>query len=139
MHKTECLNFFDSFARFRGEMIAQLLNHQIETIWHLRDQDYNFSLLKNHEYEAIVWIIREVVSNVIKHSRASMFSVETQMTNFSFQLRLSDNGIGIAPKYLYRSNSFGLTKMKRIIQEARGLYRISSSENGTEIMVFIQL
>lgn len=135
----ECFVFFDSFTMFRNEMIEQLLNHQIETCWPVNEQDYRNCELQHHQYKAIIMIMREVVSNVIKHSRASIFLVETSVTNSCLELRLMDNGIGVSPKDLYESKGSGLINIKKIIQEVRGLYKITSSEIGTEVKIFIQL
>lgn len=139
MKDNERFIFFDSFIKLRDEMIEQLLHHQIKTDWPVFDHDKDVCELKTHQYQAIKSIIKEVVSNVIRHSQASLFSVETQVTNLGLQLKLLDNGIGITPKNIHFSKGFGLINIGRIIQDVRGIYKISSSEEGTEVTVFIQL
>lgn len=84
-------------------------------------------------------IIQELISNVLKHARATELSVsltgfeENNMVN----ILVEDNGIGIKPKNMNKpSDGIGLGSLKGLVQKMDGQIDIDSrEESGTTVSI----
>jgi len=95
----------------------------------------------NPEIEICVYrIVQESLSNIIKHSGASEFSIQLMFDHINIDLIISDNGKGIPQEYFeskdLRNFGIGLFNMKERIENLEGKFKIDSSPGeGTIIMV----
>ncbi len=86
--------------------------------------------------------IQEALTNIVKHSSATEFSVQVRASNSYIEAAIFDNGIGIPNECLsnhsIKSSGIGLFSMKERVLRLNGVLRIQSQpENGTNI--FIQI
>lgn len=81
-------------------------------------------------------IIKEALHNVVKHSRATEFSLIV-MVNHKLSIRLKDNGVGFDQNHV-RLFSNGLSNMKSRVIEIGGQLEIINKE-GTQINLVIPL
>ena len=100
--------------------------------------DNNIEL--NKELEICIYrVAQEALNNIIKHSKASEFTIDFTVTEDSATLIVSDNGIGFNPKKLvnekYVSDGMGLLTMQDRVERLNGTFHIdASNENGTVII-----
>ena len=100
--------------------------------------DNNIKL--NKELEICIYrVAQEALNNIIKHSKASEFTIDFTVTEDSATLIVSDNGIGFNPKKLvnekYVSDGMGLLTMQDRVERLNGTFHIdASNKNGTVII-----
>ncbi len=85
-------------------------------------------------------IIQEAVNNVIKHSRATEFSIHIDIIDSDINIVISDNGIGIPTEYLKlvenKNLGVGLFSMRERIEKHKGIFQINSSpDEGTTLLI----
>lgn len=107
------------------------LNYQLNLL------DDNIKLNKDLEL-CIYRVVQEALNNIIKHSKATGFTVNLHTENGSVQLGISDDGIGFKPSMLlndkYISNGLGIVNMQERIEGLKGNLHIDSTvNNGTLI------
>jgi PAS domain S-box-containing protein len=61
---------------------------------------------------AIFRILQEVLTNVLRHSKATVVKINVNKKNSKFLLKIIDNGIGFSKKKIFGPNSFGLLGMR---------------------------
>lgn len=87
-------------------------------------------------------IIQESLNNVIKHSKASEFSVQIEVDKNKVNVIVSDNGIGIPPEYFTLSgldnSGTGLFGMRERLEKLDGTLKINSN-SGEGTVLIIQL
>lgn len=89
---------------------------------------------------ALLRIIQEAVTNIIKHARAKNVSILIYEEEDSLILTISDDGIGLGGKKSGSDKStMGLESIRRRVQYLNGETNINSNAEGTEIMVSIPL
>jgi signal transduction histidine kinase len=82
-------------------------------------------------------IISELITNSIKHSKASKLEIDiSQNINEKIILKVSDNGIGFNTNAIV-SNGFGLDNIKSRVYQLAGILNISSNSLGTNIIITI--
>jgi len=88
-------------------------------------------------------LIREFLSNAVKHSNASRVRVNVERSNGAVLLEVSDNGDGFNPGCLSASvadGHIGLAAAAERVERAHGSLKISARDgNGTEVEVAIPL
>jgi two-component system, NarL family, sensor histidine kinase DesK len=78
----------------------------------------------------LAWVLRESVTNVVRHARASMVSIELSPTG----LVVADDGTGLAANDRHEGN--GLTGMRERVSAAGGTLHLSSGP-GTRVEVVL--
>ena len=130
-------------AGLRHESAARLENAGIELDWPLTNGidglRVDYRICKN-----LGSMHREIVSNVIRHSRASRLQVEMRLENDSLVSRIHDNGIGgVLPAHPnrtpQRASSNGLTNLQRRISELHGRIHVADGAPGTLIEIILPL
>jgi signal transduction histidine kinase/ligand-binding sensor domain-containing protein len=87
----------------------------------------------------IFLIIKEAVTNIVKHACASEVLVHIQLKNNLMTIEITDNGKGFCLKKRPQFGN-GLTNMKNRIEQLRGKWRINSTPGeGTKIQVAVNL
>ena len=84
-------------------------------------------------------IVREAVSNSIRHGKAKKLTITLKKDQHHAELRLTDDGIGFDPPATATSNR-GIANMHERAREAGGSLEISSSNaNGTHLRLALPL
>ena len=87
--------------------------------------------------EALPRIVREAVSNAVRHGKARTISVHLHETD-GLWLRVSDDGVGFDVDAPAPETSFGLIGMKERTESLGGEFRISSQPGrGTSVEVLL--
>ncbi len=79
---------------------------------------------------AVFRIFQEILTNVIRHARATTLAVAVEPDPDWFTLRVSDNGKGFDPKLLSPSRSLGLLSMRERAGLHSGTVEWSGRRNG---------
>jgi len=89
---------------------------------------------------ALLRIIQEAITNIIKHARAKNVGVLVYQEEDNLILTISDDGIGLGGKKSAGNKStMGLDSIRRRIQYLNGELSINSGADGTEIIISIPL
>jgi signal transduction histidine kinase len=85
-------------------------------------------------------VIQESLNNMIRHAKASSFTINLFYEETALVLFISDDGIGFKPKKLlndkYISDGLGMMNMQDSVEKLSGSFQIDSSNNkGTVIIV----
>jgi len=85
-------------------------------------------------------ILQETLNNILKHAHAKNAQVEVVKGTDHLELIISDDGVGFSEAARNKPRSFGLRGIHERIAYLGGTVTIaSSSENGTQIAIFIPL
>ncbi|MDJ0594682.1 MAG: sensor histidine kinase [Pleurocapsa sp. MO_226.B13] len=99
---------------------------------------FNFPILPLQTSHQIYCIVQEGLTNIQKHSKASLVRLYGETTPEQISLKIADNGIGFEPHRL--NSGFGLRGMQERVQMLGGQIKIDSrSRKGTQIQVKIPL
>ena len=83
----------------------------------------------------LINIVREALSNALRHSHATRITVSLRQLLGSVRLTVMDNGIGFNPK-LVQGVGHGLENMAARAQKAGGVFAVrSESHRGTRILL----
>ncbi len=108
-------------------------NHYSTTKFHLRYQ-MGVSLAPNEEIHCL-HIVREALSNVIKHANASVCDIDALFDGEKVILRIRDNGVGL-PINSDKHGHYGLTILEERATRMGGTLEFKSPEShGTEVQV----
>jgi len=130
----------DALADWRAEMVSRLGQAGIEAAWQHQHEEIDVPL-SARVFVQTTRIIREAISNVIKHSRATHVIIESDVTPHSFTISIQDNGVGIASSMDGRlDRGHGMTSMKHRAKQLTGQCLIESSPGfGTVIRLSLPL
>lgn len=124
------------------EMRGTKLNDEIQRVEQiLQAANIRFHLEKPDQLPRVPLIIENVVSmcvkeavtNVVKHSQASMCALTIEALKTELIISIFDNGIGIANAEHYDKNS-GLQGMKERLEFVNGHLKIEDT-NGTSVII----
>ncbi|MEO7151774.1 MAG: ATP-binding protein [Burkholderiaceae bacterium] len=130
----------DALADWRAETVMRLGQAGIEADWRspLEEMDH---LLPARGYVQTTRILRESVSNIIKHSGASHCKVRCAISDRQFGLTVQDNGRGIATELEGKlDRGHGMTSMKHRAKQMQGQCLVESGPGyGTVIRLTLPL
>ena len=87
---------------------------------------------------AIIRILQEAVTNVIRHARADEVSISLCERGVDFILEISDNGCGITAKEIDSTNAYGIMGMRERTSLCNGKLSIKGNTgNGTIVSLTI--
>jgi signal transduction histidine kinase len=112
----------DALADWRAETIVRLGQAKIEAMWNHPDSGVS-STLPARVFMQLTRILREAVSNVIKHSGARRCEVQCTLAEGSLRVMVKDDGRGIAAD-LQRGQ--GMSSMKRRAKKLNGQCLVES-------------
>lgn len=96
--------------------------------------------LDDQRATALFRILQESLTNVARHSQASLVHIELFRKNNSFFMKIADNGIGIFPGCRRKPNSFGLMGIGERISMLGGEFTVDSVPGkGTVLTIEIPL
>lgn len=77
------------------------------------------------------WVVREAVTNVVRHARADHCAIEIGCATRNFLLRVTDDGVGVASS----DEGNGLTGLRERVRAAGADLRVGQAEVGAGTMV----
>ena len=80
--------------------------------------------------EHLLATIREAITNVGRHARATQASVRLSVASDECLLQVTDNGRGLGPRES-REGGLGLVNMRRRAEKLRGRFEVRSQSGGT--------
>lgn len=89
--------------------------------------------LDDRSNAALAMVLREAVTNVVRHARAGRCRIVGQATDGIFQLNVEDDGVG------GEIEGFGIAGMRRRMVEIAGNLAIRSDELGTHVHAAVPL
>jgi two-component system sensor histidine kinase UhpB len=132
----------DSLADWRSEVVSRLGQAGIECEWR-NPNDVIEEPLSSRTYVQTTRIVREAVSNIIKHSRASHVGItaDVDLEHHVFCLVIQDNGRGIPMELDGRlDRGHGMTSMKHRAKQLNGQCLVESGPGfGTVIRLTLPL
>jgi len=128
----------DALADWRAELVSRLAQAGIEGRWGLPEGELAQTLPARSFVQA-TRILREAVSNIIKHSGALQCEVSAQVEQDALQLVIRDDGKGVSPQEEDRiDRGHGLTTMKQRARQLNGQCLVESGPGlGTVIRLSI--
>lgn len=121
-------------AELRHETSLRLEAAGLTLEWPLLREDDN-TLLPYRVYRNYSSVLRELISNILRHAGATTVRVEIRLENGVLQTRLSDNGIGMPEEK--QDGRHGLANLQNRISDMQGRLKTSPANPGTctEILV----
>jgi two-component system sensor histidine kinase UhpB len=134
------LRLADALADWRAETVARLSQSHIEVDWANPDEESEH-LLPSRGFVQTTRILREAVSNIVKHSRATQCSVRCRIADGHFEVTIRDNGRGIPMELDGKlDRGLGMSSMKRRAKQMRGQCLVQSGPGyGTVIALTVPL
>jgi signal transduction histidine kinase len=129
----------DALGDWRAEVMSRLSQAGIEADWNAPiDEQHTFSA---RSYVQTTRIMREAVSNIIKHSGASRCSVQSVIAEGDFQIVIQDNGHGIPMELDGKlDRGHGMASMKHRAKQLQGQCLVESGPGyGTVIRLTLPL
>ncbi len=122
--------------------IDKMLNQVADSVGIVVSSDLDFldeiSLDKTHEIR-IYRIIQELITNTIKHSKASSLRVEFKGSSNGYSIIYQDNGIGIDEEAIDEGNSVGLRSIRSRLKMINGTIKYEKQEKGLKAIIKIKL
>jgi two-component system, NarL family, sensor histidine kinase UhpB len=130
----------DALGDWRAEVVSRLNQAGIEGAWSMPIEDLPHTL-SARAFVQTTRILREAVSNIIKHSGASQCSVSCGVAEGDFQLVIQDNGEGISLEVDGRlDRGHGMSSMKHRAKQLQGQCLVESGPGyGTVIRLTLPL
>jgi signal transduction histidine kinase len=130
-----------SHESLEGDDLAEALTFLTERFFAATPIDLELSLepeteiLPREVRHEMLWISKEAMANVLKHSHATRVRIELRCGTRDVQLRVKDNGVGFVQVHLRGANgSFGLISMRKRAERLGGTVAIDSEPGkGTSV------
>lgn len=134
------VKLLDALGDWRAEVVSRLSQAGVEGEW-TAPTDELPQTLTARAYVQTTRILREAVSNIIKHSGASRCSVRCAIRDGDFQLVIQDNGHGIPMELDGRlDRGHGMSTMKSRAKQMQGQCLVESGPGyGTVIRLTLPL
>lgn len=130
----------DALADWRAETVSRLGQANIEIDWRSPTEETD-EVLAARTYVQTTRILREAVSNIIKHSGASHCKVRCAITDGQFGITIQDNGKGIPMELDGKlDRGHGMSSMKHRAKQMHGQCLVESGPGyGTVIRLTLPL
>jgi signal transduction histidine kinase len=131
----------DALGDWRAEVVSRLAQAGVEGQWSAPPEDEVTQTLPARAFVQTTRILREAVSNIIKHSGASQCSIGCSIAGNDFRLVIQDNGNGI-PEALdgKLDRGHGMSTMKHRAKQMQGQCLVESAPGfGTVIRLTLPL
>ena len=135
------VKLLDALGDWRAEVVSRLQQSGVQGEWSAPSDDDVPQTLSSRAYVQTTRILREAVSNIIKHSGASQCSVRCTIDQGDFQLIIQDNGKGIPTELDGRlDKGHGMASMKGRAKQLQGQCLVESGPGyGTVIRLTLPL
>lgn len=122
-------------AQIRHEAARRLEAADIELDWPLSDTEAPPLRLDYRVHKAMTSAVREIVSNVLRHSGATRLAVRAQLEQTGLSLRFSDNGKGLPENALNGETSgYGLKNLRQRFEDLGGAVQFEKDGGLTVIL-----
>jgi two-component system, NarL family, sensor histidine kinase UhpB len=130
----------DALADWRAETVSRLGQANVEIDWRSLAEDTD-QVLPARGYVQTTRILREAVSNIIKHSGASHCKVRCALQGTQFGINIQDNGRGIPMELDGKlDRGHGMSSMKHRAKQMQGQCLVESGPGyGTVIRLTLPL
>ena len=130
----------DALGDWRAELVSRLSQAGVQSEWRAPVEEMP-QVLAARAYVQTTRILREAVSNVIKHSGASHCTVAFQVADGDVQLVVQDNGRGIPMELDGKlDRGHGMASMKHRAKQLHGQCLVESGPGyGTVIRLTLPL
>lgn len=134
------VQLLDAIGDWRAEVVSRLAQSNIEAEWNSLTEEVAHTL-PARAYVQTTRILREAVSNVIKHSGATRCVIRCLLAEGDFQLVIQDNGRGVPTEKDGRlDKGHGMASMKSRAKQMQGQCLVESGPGwGTLIRLTIPL
>ena len=135
------VKLIDALGDWRAEVVSRLQQSGVQGEWSSPSDEEVPQTLSSRAYVQTTRILREAVSNIIKHSGASQCSVRCTIAGGDFQLVVQDNGRGIPVELDGRlDKGHGMASMKGRAKQLQGQCLVESGPGyGTVIRLTLPL
>jgi signal transduction histidine kinase len=135
------VKLIDALGDWRAEVVSRLQQSGVQGEWSSPSDEEVPQTLSSRAYVQTTRILREAVSNIIKHSGASQCTVRCTIDNGDFQLVVQDNGKGIPMELDGRlDKGHGMASMKGRAKQLQGQCLVESGPGyGTVIRLTLPL
>ncbi len=135
------VRLIDALGDWRAEVVSRLAQAAIEADWSAPSEDDFPQTLSARAFVQTTRILREAVSNIIKHSGATHCSLRCTLADGDFQVVVQDNGEGIPMELDGRlDRGHGMASMKHRAKQLAGQCLVESGPGfGTVIRLTIPL
>ncbi len=123
-------------AELRHETSLRLEAAGISLEWPLLHEADN-TLLPYRVYRNYCSVLRELISNILRHAGASAVRVEIRLENGTLHTQLSDNGIGMPEAK--PDGRHGLANLQGRIDDMQGRLSIHDAAPGTRMEILVPL
>ncbi|KGR76361.1 sensor histidine kinase [Ureibacillus sinduriensis] len=128
-------------ADFQGAVLKEIKKFEEITGIHVEkeiDQVYSFS---NLSMEYGIYIIRESLNNIMKHSRADQVRIKIKSKDGQLYMEVTDNGIGFSTKNVGKqTGKYGLIGLQERVRLVRGKITIESIPGkGTKLIITVPM
>lgn len=107
--------------------------------FHYENSFHNFNYFEKYEQINILRIVRELVTNAIKHSKGSNIGLKFYEKNSQLFIQIKDDGVGFEPISIDIKKSFGLNSVYERVFILGGKIDIKSDKSGTNILITVPL
>lgn len=128
---------------FEGSNMEQLLTDCIERFSNADNCRYDLSVnppaanLDADTKHQCYRIISELLTNIHKHARASLVSIQVNVEHDKVEIAVEDNGVGFDTSSV--NGGSGLKNIRNRVRYLKGILNIDSSESGTSVVIEIPL
>ncbi len=131
----------DALGDWRAEVVSRLAQAGVEADWTAPSDEDVPKTLSARAFVQTTRILREAVSNVIKHSGATHCTIRCTIAEGDFQLKVQDNGKGIPAELDGRlDKGHGMASMKGRAKQLQGQCLVESGPGyGTVIRLTLPL
>lgn len=108
---------------------------------HVEKELYQVYSLSNLSMEYGIYIIREALNNIMKHSRADQVRIKIESKDGQLYIEVTDNGIGFSTKKIGKqTGKYGLIGLKERVRLVGGKIIIESiPEKGTKLVITVPM
>ncbi len=129
----------DVLADWRAETMTRLYTAGLRAEWHADDPPVGM-LLPARTRMQLTRVLREAVSNVIRHSGGTACSVYIGLTAQTLSLSVTDDGRGMAHTSIPSGGGHGLPNIERRVRKLNGQHRYHAAEpTGTVLALTVPL
>ncbi len=134
----EAVKASELLADLRMESLHRLESAGITLKWPIESYDGSDQVIDYRHYKALGSLLREAVSNVIKHSRATAMTVAIDLREAEIRLCIEDDGVGY-PESMPADRGFGLNSIRKRVADLAGHCQFSNSDQGARMEVVIPI
>lgn len=135
----EALPLDQALANARHEAARRLETAGITLDWPLAEDGPEGPPLDYRYVKALASTLRELTTNVIRHSGAGRMGVDLRFAAGILQIDIADDGRGFPADSGECRSGFGLDNARRRIEEAGGTFHIVSAQTGVRITISLPI